>query len=463
DVAGAVVALREAVMIEGTTGKSAARLRKLLGDRSEWAEYATVLRDYVARPTVAGDRSRAELELATVLEQRLGRIDDAIATLKRAVRTAAEMPAPSVPEVLALRTALANALRRGGRVDDAIAENRKILATDPAAVTSVRELRGLFESRGRNDEAACADAVLVALGGAEPQNAQNHRERSMRPLTRRASPLDVASIRELATDPAERIPAAELLAAVSDHLARVYPPDLERLGLSSRDRIGPRDRHAMRALADQVAATLGVSEYALFIHQVRGRGVVIENDDPLAICVPASLAEASDREQTFALARAFCKVATKHYLVEKLTPRELEVLLAACARMVAPGVGSGLTAEDFLEDLTKRIQKALPRKARPVVSEAATRYVSSPRADFVKLVRAIDRTAVRVASVMADDLPAALAHLAKTDRDVQTALAQAGKVEAPMHEMVRVADALTDPVRWFLSDECFALRRRLWG
>ena len=110
------------------------------------------------------------------------------------------------------------------------------------------------------------------------------------------------------------------------------------------------------------------------------------------------------RNVTLLLARPLVHFARRTHALLKLQPREVEVLLAAYGRTVAPGFGEGLTSEDFLLEQGKKAHKALPRRNRRTAEEKARAYVMAPEPDFALWAAARERAATRVAALLADDL-----------------------------------------------------------
>ncbi|MFW6197595.1 MAG: hypothetical protein ACOC5B_01905, partial [Myxococcota bacterium] len=157
-------------------------------------------------------------------------------------------------------------------------------------------------------------------------------------------------------------------------------------------------------------------------------------------------------QQVFLLSRSLVHAAQGFQAVGKLTPREIEVLLASAARSVQPGYGRGLTSEEFLDDQARRIHKALPRRARKAMEGAVERYVQAPKVDFPAWCRAVRRTANRVAAVVADDLMAVLLALRATERELS---------DLAPPELVRTSAMASDLLRFWGSDEAQSLRAEL--
>jgi hypothetical protein len=213
-----------------------------------------------------------------------------------------------------------------------------------------------------------------------------------------------AVLEQLGTPRPEDAAAGALLAALGPSLAKLYPPELQSYGLATRDRLPTEANHPLREIANQIAAALEISHFDLFLHRVRNRDITIELGVHPAVLVPATIMEKDPRSQTFALARPMTQIARGYQAIEKLTPRELDVLLASAARIVKPDFGSGLTSEEFLNEQTRRLQRAIPRRDRRLVRDAALAYAQARRVKFDRWANAAHRTATRVALLLCDDL-----------------------------------------------------------
>jgi hypothetical protein len=137
--------------------------------------------------------------------------------------------------------------------------------------------------------------------------------------------------------------------------------------------------------------------------------------------------------------------------LEKLTPRELEVLTASAARNVQVGYGSGLTSEDILDDQAKRLHKALPRRSRKTVEELARAYVEGPRLSYTRFADELVRTFLRVAAVLSDDLPECVQVMQRLERDISG-------LSGP--DLVVASPTVSDLMRFWLSETALNLRRR---
>lgn len=128
------------------------------------------------------------------------------------------------------------------------------------------------------------------------------------------------------------------------------------------------------------------------------------------------------------------------------------MLLASAARNVQESFGTGLTSEDILDEQAKRIYKALPRRSRKAMEEAARAYVDAGRVDFSRWVRGAERTATRAASLVSDDLHGAIEVLRRTERDLSVSEGE---------ELVRTSDVVRDLVVFWASKPGMHLRRHM--
>jgi hypothetical protein len=339
-----------------------------------------------------------------------------------------------------------------GRFDQAVLELRALLEMDLTLGDSWRDLARTFDKMGRPDEARLSLSPLVILGVATPKETELVRSgipREAPPL--RAGAFDLPLLVSLGGYGSAERAASELLVTLEPALAKLYPPDLEAFGLTTRDKITTKTGHPLRVLSDRVAAAVGVAEYELFIHRARSRGLSVELSHPPAVLIPAGAADLPVAQQVFVLCRPLAMIALRFQAAAKLTPRELEVLLASAARAVAPGYGAGLTSEDFLEDQQKRIQRALPRKSRKAMEEAAERYVKAQGLDFPRWVARMDRAVARVALVLANELVACVDVLRRTERDL---------ADLDGMSLARQSEVVADLLHFWMSDAAVQLRIR---
>ncbi len=387
-------ALEQAVALSGPASEAAEQLRDLSESTSHWKGYVLALESY--QQTEGADRETTVLEMARVLSECCQDEEAAIKALSATIDGGLSSAD--------LRRELAVRLRGRGLIPQAVAQLQHVLGADPLRQQEWQELARTYEAGGRPREARIAAAALCALG-LDDQDDRNLMAASppkpacVRPNSLRGSVLD-----QLGSPRLEDAAAGALLSALSPVLAKLYPPELESYGLGTRDRLATETNHPLREIANRIALGLGVGDFDLFLHRVRNRGVSIEFGVHPALMVPATIMEKSASAQTFLLAQPLVHIARGYTAIEKLTPRELDVLLASAARMVKPEFGVGLTSEEFLNEQARIIQRAIPRRDRRAIRDAAAAYAEARRVKFDRWVSAAHRTAGRVALLLCDDL-----------------------------------------------------------
>ncbi|HEY8430949.1 MAG TPA: tetratricopeptide repeat protein, partial [Sandaracinaceae bacterium] len=431
----------EALAIAGPSSPARAHHRALIAGPSDWQAHADALRAWLENREGEGGARDASLEIARIYREELSRPAQAIETLERAAR--------AHPGDLELRRTLAVTLRLSGRFDEAIAELRSLLAESVARPELWRELSYTLRAAGDVDAARRALEPLLLLGVAHGEEARDARARKVRAARARPGSLDASLLEALY--PTRRANALlALLRLLMPVLGKLYPPDFAAFGVSGRDRLSTRSPEPIRQTCDRVAAIFGAGEVHLYPHRARGRGLATELTSPPSILVPVSITEMSEAHQAFALARAMANITMGLHAIDKLTPRELEIVLAAAARRVAPGFGAGLTGEDVLDDVGKRLYRALSRRARKDLEELARNYVDAGPQDFAAVTEAVLAAASRVALLVADDLLACVEVLKRTEPHLGE-LSGARLVTHP---------SVSRLVRFWVSPEADALRQR---
>ena len=394
DETEARTALRRAVTLAGPGSEAARALEELCEQPDDWRRYAEALDQYEAPDEPR--RVAAGLEVARILADRCNDEQAAIEALRDRLKDGAANPE--------LRRELAVRLRARGQSAGAVEQLQTVLSLEPLREECWRELAVTYEADGLRREARIATLPLFAMGADDESDRDRTASIAPKPARVRPRSLRGPVLQQLGTPRPEDAAAGTLLAALGPALAKLYPPELQSYGLATRDRLPTEANHPLREIANQLAAALDIRHFDLFLHRVRNRDITIEFGAHPAILVPATIMEKDPCSQTFALARPMTQIARGYHAAEKLTPRELDVLLASAARIVNPEFGSGLTSEEFLNEQTRRLQRAIPRRDRRAVREAALAYSKARRVKFDRWVNAAQRTATRAALLLCDDL-----------------------------------------------------------
>ena len=446
----AAKAYEQAVTMVGQNGEVAKQFKEMLdgqkqrGDKPEWPRYVAALTRFLDQTSQPGDKKAPTyLEIARVLGDEMGMADKSLATLQRGLADA--------PDDVALRTELASRLKAAGHMQQAIQELRKLLEVDVMRVETWRDLSAALSGMQREREARLALAPLVALGVANDLEQSSVGSQPPRPASAQPGSFDEVAFRHVDVAGTANT-ATPLLGALSEALGRIHPPELERYGLSTRDRISSRSGHPLRMLADRVAQAFGIEDYDLYLHRAHSGALEVEFTDPPAILVPAHVTNLTESQQVFLLARPLADIARGLYAVDKLAPQAVGILLTAAARSVAPGFGAGLTDEDFLDNHARRVVKAMSRRGRRAMEEAAARYAAAPVKDIGDFCSKVRLSAARAALVLSDDLPGDITLLRRTEGDL------AGLSGAALTQGMNL---VRDLLRFWVSDSAFTLRRKL--
>ena len=434
-------ALRRAVVLEGPDSNAARTLEGLCESPDDWRGYAEALGNH--RATDEAGRATTALEVARILSDHCRDEHAAIAALRGGLDDGAANPD--------LRRELAVRLRARGEEAAAVEQLQAALSQDPLRQDLWRELGVTYRAGDRLREARLATLPLLAIGADDEEDRE--RVASVEPWPARVRPRSLRGsvLDQLGTPRAEDKAAGALLAALSPALAKLYPPELESYGLATRDRLPTEANHPLREIANRIAAALDVRHFDLFLHRVRNRGITIEFGVHPAVLVPASIMEGDPATQAFLLAQPMTQIARGYHAVEKLTPRELDVLLASAARTVKPDFGTGLTSEEFLNEQTRRLQRAIPRRDRKLVRDTALAYSQANRVQFDRWVRAAQRTALRAALLVCDDLDPLV-------QDVQNRIAPERKAEG---ETFETHPAYAEALKFWASPAAMHLREHM--
>ena len=447
--AAAIQAYEQAVALVGVDGAAAAEFREFVAGEgrkgsANYGRYASALSRFTEEArTDSPALVPTYLELSRVLAEEMAQPEQAVQALTRALNKTGER--------VELQAELASRLLKSGQFGPALAAARRVLELDVMQANAWRELSEAFKGLGRGVEAVLALAPLVALNAANDLERATLATRPMRAGAAHAGSFDASEFGAIDLLPADD-PASRLLAQISEGLGKVHAPELERYGVSSRDKISAKSGHPLRALSDRVASVFGVEDYDLYLHRAHAGALEVEFTDPVSIMVPSHFAKLGEGQQVFLLARIMANLARNLHAVDRLSPDAVGVLLAAAGRTVDPGFGSGLADEDFLNSQARRVTRSLPWLGRGAVEDAARNYAAAPRLDAGEWVFRVRLTAARAALIVADDLPGSITLVRQSEGDL------AGLTGGALAQGMR---AVHDLLRFWVSDAALALRRRL--
>ena len=447
--AAAIQAYEQAVALVGVDGAAAAEFRELVasegrkGPANNGRYVAALTRFTEDAAPAAPALVPTYLEISRVLSDDMNEPEQAAQALTRGLSKTGERAE--------LQAELSTRLLRAGQFAPAVAAARRVLDLDVMRPAAWRELSEGFKGLGRTAEATLALAPLVTLNAANDLERATIQARAPRAGAGHAGSFDAGQLQALSLLPADDA-ATGLLKQIAEGLGKVHPPELDRFGVNTRDRISAKSGHALRGLADRVANLFGVEEYDLYVHRGQAGTIDVEFTDPVSVLVPSHFAKLGEGQQVFLLARVMANISRNLQAIDKLSADTLALLLAAAARTVDAGFGTGLADEEFLNNLARRVSRSLPWLGRGAVEEAARAYVAAPRLDPAEWLFRARLGAQRAALIVGDDLPGSIALLRQTEGDL------AGLTGAPLAQGMR---SVHDLLRFWVSDPALAARRKL--
>ncbi|MGC4063861.1 MAG: tetratricopeptide repeat protein [Polyangiaceae bacterium] len=251
----AVAAFAKAVAIVGVQGRAAEELLGLLaslkseGRTVDYQAIAAALTHYIEKRAQPGPGLiSATVLLATVLDRELGTPDRAVPYLERALQTA--------PEDAELLSVLATVLERAGRYPAAVDAYRALLRFDANHAEAYRGISRCLGHLGRSTEAASALAPLVVIGAATQSEVSLSAARTV--VTPSLPPRSLSTdLLDAMGSPLVLDPIGNLVTTMADGLDRTEAVDVDRFGLSTRDKLNARSGHPLRSVAERVAAASG--------------------------------------------------------------------------------------------------------------------------------------------------------------------------------------------------------------
>jgi hypothetical protein len=277
--------------------------------------------------------------------------------------------------------------------------------------------------------------------------------RPPRPDATQPGQFETTAFRVVNAHPPEDAATTELVAALSTSLHKLYTPDWSSYGVDQRDdRIGARSGNPLRNLAERVAAVFGVDEFELYVHRAPRRRIDVELTETPSLLVPRQVASLSESLQVFLFARVFASIARKTYGAEKLNVQQLRYLMAAAIRQLDPNHKVDVVDGETLQVESRRVYKALPWRSKKPLEEAVKAYSSGQQTPLVDWKFRERVTAVRAATILADDMAGVVALLTQTQVDLA----------ADESEEAQGGEELLAAVLGFsVSDPAMQLRRRL--
>jgi tetratricopeptide (TPR) repeat protein len=246
-------------------------------------------------------------------------------------------------------------------LDRAGARVRQMLDQNPYDANAYHSLFKIFLWRRAPDRAAITAGVLDWLGELESDE-----RAQLQKLTSRenypGSALADLTLDETLFD--ARVPAGfrNLFRLLDDALGKMFRADVKRLGVQRSEKL-PRAGHALRDLANRVAADLGVRDFDLYVTAAHPTALVVELTDPLSVVIGNRVIEgAHEQELRFLLGRCFKMIQSHMALPMRLTPDDLGLLVGGIVRQFVPDfVPQGFDEAQVVAE-AGRMARIIPKK-----------------------------------------------------------------------------------------------------
>ncbi|OGP58010.1 MAG: hypothetical protein A2V67_11080 [Deltaproteobacteria bacterium RBG_13_61_14] len=364
------------------------------------------------------------------------------------------------PEGEEARAALANLyLSDKNFYPNAIKENLILLKQRPFRIQSYRDLGKIFEGQNRLDEVFCVYSVLNLFKdmiSVERMFFDAHKPQVVKESKRGINP---EAREKLLVHHDERGALRDLLVYAGDYLDDIFPPELEKLGARKSAKVDAKSTSPQKKLFDEIALNLGIETYDLYLLP----GGVIEprvvNTSPPGVIVGLDyMNRFKTEERRFIIGRLLEHAEGRHALALNFPLKQVAQTLMAMAKLFKPEiVVPGLNEADS-EKLMKTVKRAVPRKYRKQLEDAAVAFASEggPR-DLAAWRDAMNHTANRAGLLVCNDLNAAIAALLKTQP--KTSNLRFEDLADPI-PILQQSPEVEELIQFVISDAYFTLRKR---
>lgn len=334
----------------------------------------------------------------------------------------------------------------------AVEAHRSVLRLDPTRLESLLALFRAWEALRQPDKAFCVAAQLVFLKTASEAEAGFYAEGRNRLPSDFRGVLGAADLETL-HHPGARGPLLDVLRAVGDQFVKLYPPQLEQLGVDRRaDRL--KADHALARAVGAVAAVVGAEDFEVF--QAKRGLVSLETTEPLSACIgPDVVRRFNLREQRFLFGRAALGLHDRTAILDRLAPEAAADLLGNTVRIHQPSY-AGLGRRS--DEQSKQLRRAYARRALKALEEPASALAEErPPPSIKSWYQAVEFSLDRAGLLACADPLAGLGILLREEETSQP------KTETPEAIALAVAarPRLREAMAFTLSDDYFRLRQRV--
>jgi len=455
DTNNAAVCCQRALEVEPASQAAIQHLGGLLKRLERWADLVDAYERFIA--ALPEDKR----QIALPLRQELGQLYlDKLGNEEKATTQYRQMTEVD-PLNAEARMILANLLARSPqRYGEATVEFRQVVAQNPANFEALHQLARIYMETQAEDRALMVCSLLRYFRVADDLETDYLRQRRAEATREPSAPLGEEDRETLLVHPHERGVLRKVARVFGEALPRAHPQDLGQLyGVGRSNRVSPRANDPIRRIADTIAPQLGLAGYEAYKADRLPHTVEAIAADPPALVLSPELERRTKPEQRFQVARNLALLANRGSLFLRIGPDATKQLFAAAVRTIDPGFAPAGVDAAPLDDLAKKLNKGMSRKARKALEPLAPTLANQfPQLDFESYVASLDASADRAGLIYCGDIAVAIGVTIQEDerlKDVR--VAESGEMESPLANSPR----LSQLVGFALGDEFYLLRERL--
>ncbi|MBI2391367.1 MAG: hypothetical protein HYV09_17385 [Deltaproteobacteria bacterium] len=336
----------------------------------------------------------------------LARLLDEVSNDPERALKALEQARASDPSDLVALTALAEFHTRHGRpdaiaaaLDQAIEELRTRLAADPGDLGRLQQLAKILSLRGRDDAARVIRAAVAGLSG-EPGE-----------LIGAEDAASIPELDELLCPTELSPPLRAFLDKAGEAIEKSVPVDLRALKAAKLGTTNP----PLKAKIDAIAHGFGLPDADVVISRAMPLLCLPVGAKPFQIVIGEGLVSTDDESaRRFALARTMKLCSTRCASLVRVPPADLATYVDALLHHLHPEHAAPAIDAERLDEITKRLQRFIPRKDEPELKKLASDLDAHGLVDVERLANAAAVWGDRVALLAVGDLGAALRGVAWT-------------------------------------------------
>lgn len=408
----AEAAYKRVVQLRPGEVRALSRLADLYARTNDGTNEAETLRALINATPPGPARRALQIRLGTVLSEKLNEGKKAEEVLE-----AARREAPTDLEVLRAFARLYIRQQSPAALvvllDRAAGEVRRTLDRDPTQVDQLELLADILKLRGRVDGARVVAAVAHSLGVRSEKLAGLSSQGVIPGAGAQALGPEVL---ELLAPPTITAAHRELLRLSADVLERLVPFDP---GAWRANKLGARP-HPLRGEIERWAELFGLEKVEIYLGPSTPLLVMPVGRHPPAVMLPVDLGDSPVAR--FAVVRALILVALSMALVVRLPTSETTLVMAALLRQFEPmftGEGVDLVR---LDELARRILRALPRERHAEMAAHAYEVIARKGFDGETLSAGAIELAQRMAVLASGDVAGAVAALTPPGIDPASAV-----------------------------------------